>query len=279
MNPAFEQTVRALYDREIELEFHDEGCCNSIIIVDKKDVYRFPKGKWAFSSMEKDVKLMQALEEAKFFDVPKFYSYNGVYAHFAYMPGQDLSTELVAGMDEKERKAAAEQLGDLLYRLHQNTQIDFKKAGTTSGKDRYEELLQTATQYYPRLTSVGINYIKRLIRQLQEEDLGWDYKPAFVHGDLAPFHIKYDTENKKLNGIIDFGEAGIGDPATDLCMVLYYLGKEFALEMAAGYPGLEKQYPRARFLAETLEIYWFIAACENRGPIFFGPHLGAYNGF
>jgi aminoglycoside 2''-phosphotransferase len=39
------------------------------------------------------------------------------------------------------------------------------------------------------------------------------YHPALLHGDLSPDHILDDATADRLTGIIDFGDACLGDPA------------------------------------------------------------------
>lgn len=43
---------------------------------------------------------------------------------------------------------------------------------------------------------------------------GWPHKAVWVHGDLLPVNIL--IENNRLAAVIDFADAGLGDPACDL---------------------------------------------------------------
>jgi aminoglycoside 2''-phosphotransferase len=45
------------------------------------------------------------------------------------------------------------------------------------------------------------------------------YQPAVLHGDLSPDHFLADTEQARLTGVIDWGDARIGDPAWDLVYI------------------------------------------------------------
>jgi aminoglycoside phosphotransferase (APT) family kinase protein len=42
----------------------------------------------------------------------------------------------------------------------------------------------------------------------------WDGKPVWIHGDLLKSNLL--LQDGRLNAVIDFGEAGIGDPAADV---------------------------------------------------------------
>ncbi|GLF96863.1 phosphotransferase [Streptomyces yaizuensis] len=57
---------------------------------------------------------------------------------------------------------------------------------------------------------------------------------TLVHGDLGPEHLLADGGH--LTGVIDFGDAHIGDPAVDLAWALHTAPGAFADGLAARYP-------------------------------------------
>ncbi len=67
----------------------------------------------------------------------------------------------------------------------------------------------------------------------------FDYEPQLVHGDLAPYHILADKPAARLSGVIDFGVAGLGDPATDLGCLLQAYGESFVRRMRPAYPEMD----------------------------------------
>lgn len=58
----------------------------------------------------------------------------------------------------------------------------------------------------------------RAVTELWERGLGsrWDRAPVWVHGDMAPSNLL--VADGRLSAVVDFGCAGIGDPACDLVM-------------------------------------------------------------
>ena len=102
---------------------------------------------------------------------------------------------------------------------------------------------------------------------LVDDRIDFDYCPALVHGDLQAPHILWDSENQRINGIIDFGESGIGDPATDFADVLYQYGEGFLRRMVRHYPEIGQSLDRARFQAATIDLQLAmlgISTNENR---------------
>ncbi|MFC6847283.1 phosphotransferase [Streptomyces caelestis] len=57
---------------------------------------------------------------------------------------------------------------------------------------------------------------------------------ALVHGDLGPGHLL--AQDGALTGVIDFGDAHIGDPAVDLAWALNGTSPAFA-EACSGHRG------------------------------------------
>lgn len=51
-----------------------------------------------------------------------------------------------------------------------------------------------------------------------------------VHGDLSADHILF--QNRRLSGVIDWGDARVGDPALDFAALWYELGETFARKTA-----------------------------------------------
>ena len=62
-----------------------------------------------------------------------------------------------------------------------------------------------------------------------------DFDPVVLHGDLGPEHLL--AKAGRLSGVIDWGDARIGDPALDLAWLLYGTGASFATEVLRAYGG------------------------------------------
>jgi aminoglycoside 2''-phosphotransferase len=75
--------------------------------------------------------------------------------------------------------------------------------------------------------------------------------------------------------VIDFGTAGLGDPATDIATLLHYHGESIVRRMEPTYPQLPEFTDRARFWAGTLELQWALAGVlDNDIPMLLA-HVGA----
>ncbi len=74
---------------------------------------------------------------------------------------------------------------------------------------------------------------------------------------------------------MDFGTAGIGDPAGDFACIIYNYGESFLKRMARFYPEIEEALDRARFWAGTLELEWILGGAQAKRLPYFLTHIGS----
>jgi aminoglycoside 2''-phosphotransferase len=98
--------------------------------------------------------------------------------------------------------------------------------------------------------------------------------PRVVHGDLWPEHVLFDQAAGCLSGIIDFGQAGLGDPAGDLGNLLQVYGETFVRRMLPAYPEAARLLPRARCYSHARELEWVLRGLKSGQSFWFGAHLG-----
>ena len=103
--------------------------------------------------------------------------------------------------------------------------------------------------------------------------LDMTYQPALIHNDLAAYHLLADP-NSVLTGVLDFGEAGWGDPAADTAALISGYGESFVARMIAGYPAIAAHLERARFRAAYIELEWALKGVRTTDPAWFLVHLG-----
>jgi aminoglycoside 2''-phosphotransferase len=107
------------------------------------------------------------------------------------------------------------------------------------------------------------------------EKTNFEYELRMVDTDIPPYHILFNKEQKRINGIIDFGCAGLGDPAIDFGVILYNYGESFLDRFYHVYPEAEDYLKRARFYARAQEARWLLTGIERNDPSWFAVHLGS----
>lgn len=95
--------------------------------------------------------------------------------------------------------------------------------------------------------------------------LGWSGALALLNGDVSPGHVLIDGTPRRLSGVIDWGDAVLGDPARDFIFLYEDWGDDFlglALEGygAAGDPGFLARV-QLHYLSDQLS--WTLEAAEE----------------
>jgi aminoglycoside 2''-phosphotransferase len=102
-------------------------------------------------------------------------------------------------------------------------------------RERYIDLRK---RVFPLLDDVGLRAkSERLWEDFLNNEAIFTFQPMLIHDDLACEHILCDLERSVLTGVIDWGDATIGDPAMDLVGLHNCRGREFAERVLARYQG------------------------------------------
>ena len=124
--------------------------------------------------------------------------------------------------------------------------------------DSWREYVMDELSGLPELVTAGIIDARLAVAANDcvavEEVLGYSGPGALLHNDLKPAHLfALDEESgRRLSGIIDWGDAGVGDPLVDLAR-LSMSGAEALQAFSVGYgidltPVLRRKLARYRIL-------------------------------
>lgn len=221
----------------------DTGWSNFVVIVGEKMIFRFPKTEEAKAIISREMQILPQLRSMVPVAIPQFvYSSAPTdaikYVGYPMIVGKPLYREEMSGLSEQEQEKVAEAIGGFLSGLHAYPlEKSFDKA-IDPGLTRvfYENLLA-------RIERKAFSYmpveLQQWTRQTFQTFLAnpdyFRFKPALLHNDLKPEHLLYDFENRRLNGIIDFGAMGAGDPAYDFVGIYRAYGAAFAHKVLSYY--------------------------------------------
>lgn len=130
------------------------------------------------------------------------------------------------------------------------------RAGATAAEESragyHADLTDFAARVVPLLPVAHRAAARRLLEEARAPG-----PAAVIHGDLGPAHLLCTEVG--LSGVIDWSDAGIGDPAVDLAWVLHGTPAAFADAVADGYGDVGVHRHRAR-TRHRLGPWWEVTA-------------------
>jgi len=262
------------------VEINQDGLINDVIIVNRAWVFRFIKKDAHADILAKEIRILDLVRSRVGVEIPDPVYKSRDCIVYPLLDGQPLLRDTILAFDELTRHRIAHQLGHFLYSLHTTPLAsgdwDVPQTQAPVTREKWVAMrLRIQEKVYPLLLPDQILWAENLLNSMLADPEFFEYEPALIHGDLAPYHILFDPEEVSISGVIDFGVAGVGAAAMDIGTMIQCYGERFVLKMKGVYPGLEKLLPRARFHAQAIELEWVLLGLETGENFWFTAHLGS----
>lgn len=114
-----------------------------------------------------------------------------------------------------------------------------------------------AAEVVPRLPAATGRWLRGRLDLLRDAPAA-----VVVHGDLSADHVL--TQDGRLSGVIDWGDARAGDPAKDLVWPLLQAGPDTAREVAAAYGVTDELAARAQAWLDVGPCYAVVHGDDTR---------------
>jgi aminoglycoside phosphotransferase (APT) family kinase protein len=99
-----------------------------------------------------------------------------------------------------------------------------------------EELAADLGRALTRVHAVAVDAARRAgLREVEWDDSGYAGPLCLVHGDFRAGNIIVDPASGRLAGVIDWGNAAVGDPALDFAALVRWRGWAFMHRALAAY--------------------------------------------
>lgn len=150
-----------------------------------------------------------------------------------HVAGVTANPKLVRG---RKRNLLAKELAAFFTRLHQFPRERALTLGirdTDLWNDQYQELIEFCR---PMLGTRTNNWLTQTTERFQSEGGTTGGLKVLIHGDISADHILLNP-NGELQGIIDFGDAMIADPALDFAGLLNQFSWPFVERVLGYYKG------------------------------------------
>ena len=248
-------------------EFNHDGQYNDVLIVNDALVFRFAKVQPAIETLKQEIAILNHIQGKIDTPVPEpaFTAIDtdkigDAYMGYKRIPGTPLMRETFKAIPAASKPLLAEQIAGFLKTLHSIKPLD--SFPTRDTVDIWEDMFdRIQKKLFPLMRQDAHEQVSGHFQSfLNSPSL---FTPRLRHGDFGTGNILINPETYHLAGIIDFGFAGVGDPATDFAGLLICYGVDFYGECARHYPEMQTALPRARFYIETFALQEALFGIEN----------------
>jgi aminoglycoside 2''-phosphotransferase len=243
---------------------HD-GLTNDVLIINNELVFRFPKNEtWARELLANEIKVIDLARAYLDIAIPDIVHRFTDFVACRFIHGSALQRNDILQLNINSQEQLANQLATYLKQLHsiptdEVNRENIAQSDTNRGHHVWVQLFEDVkAELFPLMMPHAREWVVNHFAPLIADKHWMAYEPRLINGDTTPYHILFDRPARAIAGIIDFGTAGIGDPAADFACIIYYYGESFLHRMAAFYPEIEEAIDRARFWAGTLELQWVL---------------------
>ena len=295
MPDPYAQCIRARYpDLTIEYLRRDEtGQYNVVLIADDALVFRFPRFTAGVGRLQAECALLSAIRPRLSLPIPEPRYQNfeppipgHAFAGYPLLVGKSLQHETVAAIADTTIAARlSRQLAAFLRELHEVPVAVLPdhvpmawgfvtpdwRAGCRQLFGRIERLVLS------RLDAAARVPLAAELAYFLADDANFAQSPTVIHGDFGPGNILWDRARGEIAAVIDFGAAGLGDPACDIAALLTY-GEDFVAAGSAAYPELCALLPRARFYRRTFALQEALYGVEHGDDAAFARGIAPYLG-
>jgi aminoglycoside 2''-phosphotransferase len=227
--------------------FVSQGWDSVAVAVNGEYIFRFPKRVDVEPQYQMEARLLPELAGAVSLPIPRFEfvwdggaAYERRFVGYRMLAGEQLSCAKLA---DAPGEALAAELGRFLSELHRfpvkrAAQLLVPGGDAAEWRQRYRALYsQIEAQVLPMLDGSAQSQVAARWCAFLEEEQHFRFASALVHNDLCGDHILFDPQRGEITGIIDWGDATIGDVAIDFAGLLDDYGPDFVEQVMAHYSG------------------------------------------
>jgi aminoglycoside 2''-phosphotransferase len=279
----YEERIRKIVP-EIPIEsmsLNCEGLMNDVVIVNDDLIFRFPKHEYATKHLQDEINLLRLLPRYLTLQIPEPLYDDQDFLAYRLIRGETLRRDMLRKLAADDQQAIANQLAQFLKELHGVPvhEIAGFELPMADALMKFEGWVNVYQRIREKVFPLLLEHLRAWATEHFETHLSersnFEYELKLVDTDLPPYHIMFDRKRQRINGIIDFGCAGLGDPAIDVGLIIYNYGESFLNRFYRIYPAAEEYLSRARFYAGAQELRWLLTGIERNQNWWFAVHVGS----
>ena len=269
----------------------DGGEFNDILIVNDELIFRFPRFSDGLERLRVEVATLGAIQGCVSLPVPNpvyvsqdMQTVDVAFLGYHVLSGELLRDHLETARAKAARQQLARQLATFLLELHRFPTKAVKSKVPMHDCDRREALpvlFESIREHlYPHMRPDACDAVTNQFDVFLNAPTSFGYEQVLKHGDLGPGNILVDPQTLTITGIIDFGSAGLDDPAVDLGHISFWgeslLGKPFVRQLYDDYGMSELLLSRVRFYKVMIALMVALGGVQSGDREAFELALGQF---
>jgi aminoglycoside 2''-phosphotransferase len=267
---------------------NDQGQNNDVLVVNGAFIFRFPKypTPQVIAQLRRETAILRGIQGRVPLEVPNptyvqldAESPGKTFVGYRKVPGEPLWRDTFHALRADVQDQLAMQLGRFLGALHgiparDVVGSDLPIADTREEwRDIYHRIREKLFIY---MRPTARDEVRAHFETFLDDASRWEREPVLKHGDFGPSNILFDPEQGKIKGIIDFGGAGLGDPAYDFAGLLSGYGETFVQQCTDVYPDMRTFTDRVHFYRGTFALLEALFGVENGDQAAFEAGIVSY---
>lgn len=234
-------------------ELISSGWDNYILLVNGRIAFKFPRTESHSRYLEKEINVLQEIRDCPV-RVPDYRyisgSGSGMFVGYDFISGDPMNS--VNSLSD----TMIMQLTEFLNYLRSVSPSligkgKLRDSDYSALRDKYRQMYRDVIRNYTGILDQHIlNMIEAEFRKyLAHPSPG--FETSLAHGDLYRGNVVIDSKIGRVNGVIDWGDCSIGDPAVDFAAIAVDFPADQVLQILSGYEG-----PQDNSFMERIEFYW-----------------------
>lgn len=208
-----------VFDRAV---LNDDGDDHAVVVLDEAWVFRFPRADRSRTLLfPVELKLLAALDGASPIPIPRYVFVPPArdFGGYALIVGEPLRQDLFAALAPNIQDRVLDDLADLLRVVHALPEAVLAQGDGVIAREWTGEQFRRRW-IEERRAPVGEVVGPSLLKEIDRFYDAYAVAPpppreVVTQGDLTDTHMLLSPDHDRLAGVIDFGDACLGDPSYD----------------------------------------------------------------
>jgi aminoglycoside 2''-phosphotransferase len=243
------------------------GQNNDVLLINEDLIFRFPKYEDGMYKLQSEVRILKAIRDRVSIRVP-----HPIYEHFdsnqlgrvfvgyKKIPGEPLWR---SSIHQTNVYKLAKQLSRFLEELHiisPVVSVGERVDGYAKWSNLYDRI---KIKLFPYMRKDAKKWVETHFDTFLSNTKNFAVNPVLIHGDFGATNILYDSKSDSITGIIDFGSAGLGDPAIDYASLSASYGDSFFHLLFEQNKNILQYTERIKFYIGTFALQEALFGLEN----------------